>query len=115
MLILSPIDLFLKPLRNFPSGFFERVIILNYSHLYNTNAYTPPSILRKMEESVGSTSKSAFGTTMMGGSNPANGVGVNNSLIQDKLRNKDVYRSMKHKTMYSTKSNIIAHASINSL
>ena len=88
---------------------------MNYSHLYNTTTHTPPSILRKMEESAGSTSKTAFGASRVGGSNPANGVGVNNSLIQDKLRNKDVYRSMKHKTMYSTKSNIIAHASINSL
>ena len=88
---------------------------MNYSHLYNTNTYTPPSILRKMEENAGSTYRSSFGATRVGGSNPAAGVGVNNNLIQDKLRNKDVYRSMKHKTMYSTKSNIIAHASINSL
>lgn len=86
---------------------------MNYSHLYNTNIYTPSSITRKMQDARAT--NSSFGTTKVNGNQAIGGVSAMNDLVSRKLQNKDVYSNMKNKTVYSMKSSITAHSSLNSL
>ena len=86
---------------------------MNYSHLYNTNIYTPSSVTRKMQEAR--STNSSFGMSRVNGNQAVGGVNSMNYLVSRKLQNKDVYSNMKNKTVYSMKSSITAHSSLNSL
>lgn len=86
---------------------------MNYSHLYNTSSYSPPSIKRKMQEAAPSTN--TIGGVRVNGNQAIGGVSQMDDLLNRKLRNKDVYTNMKNKAVYSMKSSISAHSSLNSL
>ena len=86
---------------------------MRYSHLYNTSTYMPPSITRKMQEA--SPNNASIGITRVNGNQAIGGTSQMNDLLNRKLQNKDIYCNMKNKAVYSMKTIIIAHSSLNSL
>lgn len=88
-----------------------------YSHLYKQVEYIPPSVQRKMEEAIPGASKT-FGEVRINGNHSieaATGQADMNYLLTKKLRNKDLYRRMKDKAVYSSQSSIMSHSALNTL
>lgn len=86
-----------------------------YSHLYKGTDYIPPSIVRKIQEANAGIANT-FGETRVNGNNSMKsitGQGALEYLTENKLQNKDLYRRMKDKTIYSMASSITAHSALN--
>lgn len=86
-----------------------------YSHLYSGVNYQPPSIRKKIEE-ASPRENEVYGDSRLGSMHSIESVTGQSSmdyLIDHKLQNRDLYREMKNKTLYSTSSEILAHSMIN--
>lgn len=88
-----------------------------YGHLYQSVDYIAPSVARAMEAAEAAEA-SVFGKTRINGNNSIQsmtGQSGFESLIQRKLRNKDLYRQMKDRVIYSDKVEISRHSALNTL
>ena len=88
-----------------------------YQHLYKDVDYIPPSVIRKIKEATPGISNT-FGETRVNGNHSiksATGQTTMEYLLEKKLRNKDLYRRMKDKAIYSDQSSIMAHSALNTL
>ena len=88
----------------------------NYNHLYKTNLYVPPSIIRKLEE-VKPRNTEVFGEVnrFFKSDEAITGQSAMDRLLSFELRNKDTYRDMKNKIKFSLGSDIATHMSLNKL
>lgn len=87
---------------------------ISYGHLYNTTPYAPPSVNRQISRATPN-GKQAIGEYRMRNNANAGGASDMNNLMNNKLKNRDVYNKMKNKTVFGTSSRIRAHAELNQL
>lgn len=88
-----------------------------YSHLYKNVDYIPPSVIRKMEKVTPGITE-VLGEARINGNNSIESMTGQTDisyLVDKKLRNKDFYRSIKDKTIYSMSSSISSHSALNKL
>lgn len=89
-----------------------------YSHLYNTSTYVPPSIVRKIEEASPGVGEVFGETRFIHGRNSvesASGQNYMNNLMNVELKNRSTYREMKNKVLYSLDNEIVSHSLLNQL
>lgn len=88
----------------------------NYSHLYKTGAYVPPSVVRAIEEAT-PTRAEVFGDWRTNSKTieAMTGQSRADNLLERKLKNREFYKLMKNKTIYSTNTVITSHAAMNTL
>lgn len=96
----------------------SRIIINDgYSHLYSRSTYEPPSIKRALEEASVREGEE-YGNSRVKNTHSIESItgqtGID-YLIEKKLRNKDLYREIKNKAVYSLDSNIASHSALNKL
>lgn len=88
----------------------------DYSHLYKTSSYVPPSVIRAIEAATPSQGETIGDwRTNTKTLDSMTGQARHDNLVNKKLRNREFYKLMKDKAIYTIGTSITAHAAMNSL
>ena len=87
---------------------------ISYGHLYNTSTYSPVSTNRQIRRATPNSSQQ-IGEHRLPDNNNSGGTQTMNTLVNNKLRGRDVYNKMRNKTIYGNSSKIRMHAELNQL